>query len=133
MGFEQSRNWDAVDWDALSPDEFAELIIQRAKEAPPTITKAQLYDIEKGVQATDATRRAAIAVLAMPGSELMQIVVSGRETALAFAQLTEWIDCFLEKQQRVKDLVKSAQAKLLVALAQREDMHNLLDQATSEK
>lgn len=133
MGFEQSRNWDAVDWDALSPGEFAELIIQRAKEAPPTITKAQLYDIEKGVQATDATRRAAIAVLTMPGSELMQIVVSGQETALAFAQLAEWIDCFLEKQQRVKDLVKSAQAKLLVALAQREDMHNLLDQATSEK
>lgn len=133
MEYEQSRDWDAIDWDALDEGEFAELITRRLREAPPALTQQQLDDIEKDAQAAGVTRRAVLASLTQPGAKLIDAVVDDHDTARAFADLHARIREYLDQMTLLTDLVQSARMRLMVALAQRDDMQELLDEVDAGK
>jgi hypothetical protein len=111
----------------LSEEVFADKMLRNIRKSPALMTHEQMYEYEKGVQ-TDSgiARRGALAVLTQPGAKLIDGIYQDRETAVAMAAMYELISVYHKDLEGLTKLVDVALARLIVALANRTDMNEIL-------
>lgn len=108
---------------------FAAKMFETIKKQPAQLTKKQVYQIEDTERAMGVTRRAALMTLTMPGKKLLAEMRKDKELARALACAYESLGDYIDKLDGMSCMMKTAYARLMVALAQREDMRELLKQA----
>lgn len=126
--------WENVDWDALNPDEFAMQILERMRAEPATFTPDQVQIIEKRAQADGITRRAMLALLAMPGKQVLETALEDRDAALGLAELQAHIRDYLDnRHDSLRELLQAADVRIMLALAQREDADQIIAEAIKKQ
>lgn len=128
-----SRDWDKVEWDKLDEETLAELMLQRITEDPAVFTDEQIDAIEKRAQADGITRRAMLAFLSKPGKWALETIAQDREAAVAFADLQAQILDYLDRDKSMREFFAAANVRILIALAQREDMDEIIAEVNPRK
>lgn len=113
-------------------DQCVELF-QAVLEAPASVSATVLDDIEKafGTNHWGPTRRAALAFMSKTGREQMEIFTDSRSGAVAIATLDEGVREYSRQLRALADIMDAASARILLGLAQREDMSEVIEEATS--
>ncbi|HEX3915525.1 MAG TPA: S24 family peptidase [Steroidobacteraceae bacterium] len=116
-------------------DEFAKKLLSDFDAQPAQITNEQLDAIEADFLGLGKrrSRRAALAAQAMSGIELTKAVTGDRETALAFTVAEISITEYASHLREFADMMKSASARIGIALCSREDMRELYAEAENSK
>lgn len=104
-------------------------------EREPAIPVELLDVIERDINGTGVhavNRRAAMAYLATPFKKTADAIRTDRETALALAAVYFAIQGSLKSYKSLVGFMCAAEARLMVALAQREDMQEILALAEAD-
>ncbi len=112
-------------------EQFADEVTAKVKAAPAWFTHEQMAKAEREFQANGVTRRIALAVLTKSGQELIDAVSADRDFAVAMADWSAGGDGYLAGLEAERKTVEHAQARVLIALAHREDMDEVLSEARS--
>ena len=75
------------------------------------------------------TRRMALHSLCRAGADLIDGIEKDQEIALAMAELSSNLTDYINRLKSLTEIMESAQARLLVSLAQRADMTEILGAA----
>jgi hypothetical protein len=116
---------------ALDADTFSDVIFERVRTSPATLSEAEMRELEEAVRADHFgyARRGALGVLTQTGAEIINAVAEDRPTAVAFADLLNRITAYRNALTDLLDLLRQAEARLLVALANRDDMQEVMAEA----
>ena len=109
---------------------FEEKIVRKLSKRPALVTLEVMDEIEAWWKATLAARRCAFATLTKPWPEMRDAIVNDTEAAEALAAVYTCFDS--EKFENLAKLAGAAQAGMMVALAYREDMDELMAKAARE-
>lgn len=124
---------DKTEWGAMDPEEFAEKMVEEIAAQPATLTHSQVDAIEQRAQADGVIRRCVLAMLTKPGKHTLESALNDREAAVAYAGLQADIRDYLEhRHDELKELFEAVDARILIALAQREDMEEILKEVNRE-
>ncbi len=111
-------------------ERFAMKMLRTVRKAPALMTHDQMENLERTIQADDGVaRRMGLAVAAMPGGELIGKVEADRNAAVTFATIDECVTEYLHKLKGLTAVLEVAQTRLLIALATREDMADVIAEA----
>lgn len=110
-------------------DAFADDMYDRIDAAPSFLSTEQMAEVEDAFQSWGVSRRIAIAILTKSGHELIQSISRDRNFAVAMARWSEEIRAHLAYLNGIKQLISHAHARVLIALAGRTDMKEVLRQA----
>jgi hypothetical protein len=108
-------------------------IYQALHDAAPLVSRRRIQKLEQTAELRDWVRRAMWLVLAMPGKELIDKVAADRQAAVAWAHLSDASAEYRNSVCRILEFVEVMQARLLVALATREDMDQLFAEVRRSK
>lgn len=108
---------------------FADDMIATVKAAPAVLSTAQLDEVERAFNSWGTTRRTALAFLTKSGGYLIQQVQKDRQFAVALADAANHADEYLEYLRQFETSLKAFRARAIVALACREDMDAVLQEA----
>jgi hypothetical protein len=113
---------------ALDPDAFSDAIFDEVKKAPATLSDEEVRQLEEEFRQDIAgyARRGAFGILAQTGAHIIAAVAKDRPTAVAFADLYGRVAAYKGALTELLELVRQAEARLLVALANREDMTEIM-------
>ncbi len=114
------------------PAEAVELYDRLQAEREPILGDGEAEAIEKFLRRNGIWRRMALAFLSRTWNETADPVRTERESALAFAAVFHALEETAGNYKRIAELMESAKARLMVALATREDMAQILAEAKSE-
>ncbi len=120
------------DWNAMDEDEFASAIVKQLTATPAQLTCEQMDKIEARWRNDMNDRRCALAMLTKAGGELSEIVKKDRLFAEAAAAVQQHIPQLIEFHKTMIQLFQRVDAWLLIALAERDDMRDLLTAAKAE-
>jgi len=104
--------------------------------SPAQISGHDVDTIERGAQGADGVRRRVmLATLAFSGAELVEKFGAGatREAADAAAWSISEIEQFRDRLDSLRDLAETAAVRLRLALAEREDMADVLSAERKER
>ena len=120
---------EAINWDALDPDEFAEKITALAECKGPALTVEDMDAVERVWETHMPMRRCALAMMTKPFSWLTQKVETDRDFALTVAEVHRALSEGAGFYQMVANLMEQALAQTMLALCTREDMDALIAEA----
>ena len=108
-------------------------LLREARKAPALFTHEEMYKLESaiGKDSDGIWRRVALAVVAQPGKKFLEGVAANRESAVAFAEAVGPLRDYLGRLGQLTEVIGAAQMRIVVALAQREDMDSLFQEARS--
>jgi hypothetical protein len=114
----------------IAADE-GEKFLRQLREAPAVFTDAEMYSLEAkiGADGDGPTRRIALAVLTTSGSRLLDEIAADRDYAVAVADVYQHLDGYLGRLRELTELMSAAQVRMMLALANREDMYAVMQQA----
>lgn len=107
-------------------------ILRQMRRAPAVFTHDEVHSLESKISA-DAdgpARRIALAVLTQPGVKLLD-AVADRSYAVAIADSSQRLGEYLGRLHQLTDVLESAQMRMVVALATREDMQSVIEEVQS--
>lgn len=119
------------DFDSMDEDQFGELMLARVRAAPALLDESQVYAIESKING-DVTRRAAFALAAIAGGDLIEKISADREFAVVVGDVFNSLGEVKARYQQLLDLFESIHARLAVAVAVREDMTEILAESRTE-
>ncbi|MGH8502012.1 MAG: hypothetical protein ACREVE_05970 [Gammaproteobacteria bacterium] len=133
MSKTDDTDWDNIDWEAMDEEEFAVKMLERVTAEPATLTEEQEERIEKVAQRDAITRRCVLAMLTKPGKHTLESALNDREAAVAYAGLQADIRDYLKnRHDGLKEFFEAVDIRIGLALAQREDMTEIIEQAKRE-
>ncbi|HTE42635.1 MAG TPA: hypothetical protein VK629_17575 [Steroidobacteraceae bacterium] len=120
--------------DAIS-DAEAEKIVMSVKQAGPLFPREDMDDLERHIAADKFgfERRAGLAAVSMEGKDLLNCIADSTESAEAFADLEYRIGNYLEALRGLVLWMEEAHRRILVSLAYRPDVQQLLDKAEARR
>lgn len=98
-------------------------------EKAPHIPEGQPDAVEDFISDNGPWRRAAMAYLSRPWSEIAEQIQNDRPTAVAFAGLSQALHGTAANYRLVAEWIEAAEHRLMVALCAREDMKSVLADA----
>jgi hypothetical protein len=112
-----------------SPVEVYEALTAEKK---PHIAEDEPGKIEDFIQGSTPTRRIALAYLARPWREIAENIRNDRDTAVTLAVAYEGIKEVAENYAIIAAMMKAAEVRLMISLAAREDMTEILTEAKKQ-
>lgn len=119
------------DFDKMDPDQFGEIMLARLRAAPALLDESQVYAIESKIKG-DVTRRAAFAIASVPGADLLEKISTDREFAVAVGDVFNSLGEVKARYQQLLELFESIHARLMIAVAVRDDMEEILAESRTE-
>lgn len=121
------RSKDGPDVD----DKFADQVIRGLRRAPVSLTKKQLFEIDRAFthQPQGVGRRIGLGVYTLSGKRLLKLIETDRQAAVAFAEAATCIEGSAEAHRTMGEELKGAAARIRVGLCVREDMDAVLKEA----
>lgn len=103
-------------------------MVRDLRKSPALVSVEQMEELESAITADGpgVTRRCAVSLLTRRGEELPNKVADDREFAVGCASLHHCLDGYVGSVKNLLELLKLVQARLIVALATREDLSELL-------
>lgn len=117
--------------DTMDVDQFGELMLARLRAAPALLDESQVYAIESKIQG-DVARRAAFAIASVAGDDLLEKVSTDREFAVAVGSVFNSLGEVRARYQQLLNLFESIHARLAIAVAERDDMEEILAESRTE-
>jgi hypothetical protein len=117
--------WGAPAWENMGEDEFADKILAKMEGEQELITCDEMDIIERFWEQDRAVRRCALVSLTKPFTWLRENIE--RDTGFAEAEIEVFQSLDPGKYRAIAELLETAQKRLLVAVACREDMQVLMD------
>ena len=116
------------DWSAgLNSDEFADQLVKRLEAEEHCALKSDdVSAIERFLKTSGVTRRSALLYMARPWKETAQAIAQNHDTAVAFASVAHCLQEDVKRYKTLADLLGRAETRLMVALAVRTDMDEVL-------
>lgn len=107
---------------------FADRMTENVQNAPAIVEVAQVRSIEaKFLSEGKYTRQSASVILSITGAELMERTIADRSFAATAAHLQQSIVSYTKwVQEYLDNILGAAEARLMIALAQRPDMMELM-------
>ncbi len=118
----------ATDWDALSPDDFADKLIADLDSKGPLLTCDDMDKLERLWEEERRGRRCALVLMTKPFSWVREQVETDRDFAAAVAACYSYTR-ENELYKGTAALIEQANLWAMIALAGREDMNELLAEA----
>lgn len=108
--------------------------LYRVAESEPAFLSGEHVDnLEDWLQSSSLTRRASLTLLTRSFSDLQKDVRTNQEAAKALAGVFVLQDDLINCIKTLSDCIEKSQATLMLLLAEREDMRELIDQAKREQ
>ncbi|MEW8548577.1 MAG: hypothetical protein AB2693_34175 [Candidatus Thiodiazotropha sp.] len=117
--------------DCEQKKDLANNLLAKLKAEGPVFTIDDLGRFEDRLHKNAATRRAALAVLTKPFSEIQEMIENNRDFAVATADILTCTDP--ELYQATHDLLENARTRMVLLLACREDMEEIIEEAEREE
>ncbi len=118
----------------LADDQFADRMFRKIEKAPAWFKNSdEVERFNKKISDRTWIRRMATAVLEMSGKQLIERVEKDRDFTAALVPWYDRINDYLKMLDDVKDLVGHAQARFTLAIANREDMDQVFEEARKEE
>lgn len=114
-------------------EQFGEEMTAKVKAAPAWFTHEQMMKAEREFQANGVTRRLALSLLTKSGQELIDAVSTDRGLAVAMAEWSAQNTQYLAGLEAERKAVGHAQARVMVALAHRLDLDEVLSEARRQE
>ena len=115
----------------MDDEQFGELMLERLRAAPALLDESQVYAIERTIRG-DVTRRAAFAIASVAGADLIEKISADREFAVAVGDIFNSLDELKARHQQLGELFETIHARLVIAVAVREDMTEILAASRTE-
>lgn len=109
-------------------EDCLKLIEKMEREKEPQVPRSFLEESEEAIRA-DWYRRAAVAFLTKPFKEMAEKFRTNRDTAIAFAALSNHLPESIKRYEAVVDVLETAKLRIDLALCGREDMPAVLEEA----
>lgn len=122
----------AVDYDSMPFDQFVSEMTEKMDSAEALFSVDKLDEAESVWNEIAVTRRVAMITLTKSGPELINMVMEDREAALAYAELLDCLGHHLQKMDSLKEILEHAQWRVMMALAHREDMQSVFEEARKQ-
>lgn len=122
----------AVDYDSMSSGQFASEMAAKLESAQALFSVEKLGEAESVWNSIAVTRRSAMAMLTKSGPDLVKAITDNREFAVACADLLGGIEASIVKLDSLKEILEHAQWRMMVALAHREDMQAVYEEAKKQ-
>lgn len=106
-----------------------EKLVERVEAEPAVFTLDQVRQGNRSLDEIQYVRKIAAFLLSRSGRELMDDVAGKRDLAVALAEWSDQVKRFEEKTQATLEMVTAAYTRLIVALACRDDMDQVLNEA----
>jgi hypothetical protein len=131
-----SKTWtpeerEKIEAGEIDDEVFAQRLFEQIESSPSLITNEQLDLIEDRIK-KDSSRRAALALATLSGSDLCQKINEDRETAIAIASVKIAAEDARLRYQQLADLLDQLKIRVSIALCGREDMDAILETARAE-
>jgi hypothetical protein len=110
-------------------ERFAEEMLAGLKAAPALLDMPTCEALEKALEGHGYTRRLALAVLTRSGADILSEIERNRDFAVAMADCLLRLRSYSPLLREARRLARTAEARLTVALAMREDMREILAEA----
>lgn len=120
-----------LDLNSMDEDLFGDLMLARLRAAPALLDEAQVYAIENKIQG-DEYRRAAFAIASLAGADLLEKISTDREFAVAVGAVFNSLGKVKARYQQLLDVFEAINARLMIAVAVREDMKEILAESRTE-
>jgi hypothetical protein len=108
---------------------FAAKMLEGIRSLPPYLTMDQVAEAERVFNSLGVTRRIGYITLTKSGKDLIDSIAADRGLAVGMA---EWLDNFqllIEQLDAVKETLGHTQARILIAIANRDDLSSVLAEA----
>jgi len=119
--------WGAPEWGQMSSEDFAESILVKLETEEAALTCEEMDIIEQFWRDDMRNRRCALVFLTKPFSEIREQIESDRGFAVCAAAAMDCIEP--DRYQTIANLLRDVQRRLMVAVACREDMEEVLEEA----
>lgn len=113
---------------AMPPDDFADALFAKMETKEPLMTCEDIDELEAMWERQRGNRRAALVLLTKPWAWLNQQVTENRKFAVAVAQIKMLAD-EVGLYKGLAELMEAASVWSMVALASREDMSEVIEEA----
>jgi len=107
-------------------------LIRAARKAPALIKREDVERFERRAQQRDIGRRLMWVILSMSGKDLIEQVRTDRVYAVNMAVVADGMQRYRESNAQLNSFVDSAEARLMVALAYRKDMDEVIAEAREQ-
>jgi hypothetical protein len=104
-------------------------VCSRARRAPALLSSEERAEAERVASERDWVRLATWSVLSMPGKDIIKAVRDKRDTAVAFAALSDAAVAYRKNLKQIEEFVETMEVQIMVALAHREDMAGVIEEA----
>ena len=117
-------------------DQEADEIFQSYRRRKAVMTKKHMYEFEAAVRQSNTTdnfgqaRRTALAILTVPCKKLFRDIEKERDTAVACADAERIISSYADRLRELSGLVEEAHRRLMIGLAGRTDMTEIVEQVS---
>jgi hypothetical protein len=108
-------------------------VLRQMRAAPALFTQEEMYKLEASIaeDRDGMPRRVALALLARPGGDFLDSIAADREAAVALAEVSKSLGGYVKRLRELTKLMEAAQGRMVIALANREDMDSVLKEARS--
>jgi hypothetical protein len=112
-----------------SDEVFARDLVRQIRSAEAWFTKDEVYEVDEKMKHADWVRRAGMGLLAMSGADLLEKVQSDRDAAVSLVRWEVEVEGWKKRMAERVQMVEHARARLLIALATRDDFKSVLKEA----
>jgi len=116
-----------------SADETEKLYRRLDRERKPALPGDTAEQIESFLRDTGYARRLALAYLSTTWREITQAIQKDREDAKAFVTVQRAVGDHAQKYQDLADLMRTAHARLTIAVAVRDDLREIMAELETEE
>lgn len=113
---------------AMSADDSCDAIYAKAENFGPVLTCEEMDNIEALWLKEKVNRRAALVMLTKPWAELNKMIIEDRGFAVAAAQV-QILAKEVNLYKALAELMEAADMRIMLALASREDMVEVIEEA----
>lgn len=134
--FEGLEGWtqeerDLINEKGMDMNIFADRLFEIVEASPPILNREQIEDVEDAFQSGQRTRRAALLFASMTGKEMVNKAINDRDFAVIMSGIADELTNLQAMYRDMADLLGSVRARVLVALASREDMQQVIEEGPS--
>jgi hypothetical protein len=119
------------DWAAMDDKTYCENMDKVINAAPPLLSFEDMDKLERWWRDGVRRRRCSLILLTTPAKELVEKVQKDRGFAVAVADVLDGIKDLTNVAQELTELFNAVEARTILALAAREDMQEIMDEATA--
>lgn len=119
------------DWNAMDDKTYCENMEKLIDAAPAILSFGDMNKLEAWWRDGIRRRRCSLALLTMPARELAEKVQADRGFAVAVADVLDGIEDLENVAKELTNLFQAVQARTILALAGREDMQEIRNEAAA--